>query len=61
MRETAQEHIMRIGKMVDIDQTSLALMNEALKNMDVVMKRLEAFRAALEARGLEIREKSNDD
>jgi hypothetical protein len=30
---------------------------EALKNMDVVMERLEAFRAALEARGLEIREK----
>ena len=28
MRETAQEHIMRIGKMVDIDQTSLALVNE---------------------------------
>jgi hypothetical protein len=30
---------------------------EALKNMDVVMERLEAFRAALEARELEIREK----
>ena len=30
---------------------------EALKNMDVVMERLEAFRAALEACGFEIREK----
>ena len=30
---------------------------ETLKNMDAVMERLEAFRAALEARGLEIREK----
>jgi len=34
-------------------------MAEALKNMDAVMERLEAFRAALEARGLEIREKAN--
>ena len=33
---------------------------EALKNMDVVMERLEAFRAALEARGLEIRSKTDD-
>jgi len=32
-------------------------LEQALKNMDVVMERLEAFRAALEARGLEIREK----
>ena len=30
---------------------------ETLKNMDAVMERLEAWRAALEARGLEIREK----
>lgn len=60
MRETAQEHIMRIGKMVDIDQTALALLNEALKNMDVVMERLEAFRASLEALGLEIRSKNDD-
>ena len=60
MRETAQEHIMRIGKMVDIDQTALALLNEALKNMDVVMERLEAFRASLEALGLEIRSKNDE-
>jgi hypothetical protein len=30
---------------------------ETLKNMDAVMERLEAFRAALEAAGFEIREK----
>jgi hypothetical protein len=60
MRETAQEHIMRIGKMVDIDQTALALLNEALKNMDVVTERLEAFRASLEALGLEIRSKNDE-
>jgi hypothetical protein len=33
------------------------LVEQVLKNMDVVMERLEAFRAALEALGLEIREK----
>jgi len=33
---------------------------ETLKNMDAVMERLEAFRAALEALEIEIREKSND-
>jgi hypothetical protein len=33
------------------------LVEQVLKNMDVVMERLEAFRAALEVRGLEIREK----
>jgi DNA-binding LacI/PurR family transcriptional regulator len=43
--------------MTDIEQKALALVNETLKNMDVVMERLEAFRAALEARGLEIWEK----
>jgi hypothetical protein len=30
---------------------------ETLKNMDAVMERLEAFRAALEALEIEIREK----
>jgi hypothetical protein len=35
-------------------------MAEALKNMDAVMERLEASRAALEARGLEIRSKNDD-
>jgi hypothetical protein len=33
----------------------------ALKNMDAVMERLEAFRAALEALEIEIRKKSNAD
>ena len=35
-------------------------LEQALKNMDVVMERLEAFRAALEARELEIRSKNDD-
>jgi hypothetical protein len=33
---------------------------QTLKIMDAVMERLEAFRAALDARGLEIRSKNDD-
>jgi hypothetical protein len=35
-------------------------LEQVLKNMDAVMERLEAWRAALEARGLKIVEKNDD-